>query len=267
MPSPTSTHQRPVGMYDPTPAHHHSALELAGMISNGRLAQAAQVNSCQRNGQMPPAIPPKSAKISPPVPPKPRRSVSHLTLHHGNKPLSPLAGKEENYYSPEPLTKLKSQSKPNVSHLKGGLAMLPHSSSPKLSFKTSSKSNGSLGASLLSLSGSSGSSNKSGKTPKISRKASSARNNNKNSKPERTITIKCQRMKEGCVGEYEIVEVEVPQPIYDTLRMNSDVVRGQGQLRGQLSERSRSQDLSCIGIHHEKKNSLSAKIKNLFGKA
>ena len=96
----------------------------------------------------------------------------------------------------------------------------------------------------------------------------SSAKNNKN-KPERTITIKCQRMKEGCVGEYEIVEVEVPQPIYETLRMNSDITRGQeqGHLRGHLSERSRSQDMSCIGLQHEKKNSLSAKIKNLFGKA
>ena len=58
-------------------------------------------------------------------------------------------------------------------------------------------------SSLLSLNGP--------RTPKLSRKS---HGNGKNE--DKTVTIKCQRL--NADKQYEEVDVEVPAPIYDTLR-------------------------------------------------
>ncbi|CAB4063986.1 RND2 [Lepeophtheirus salmonis] len=78
------------------------------------------------------------------------------------------------------------------------------------------------------------------KTPKASRKASSSAN-----KPERVVTLKCQRMTAD--KTFEEVEIEVPAPIYDTIQLYNET-----------------------GIHtprSKEKKSIGSKIKNLFSLA
>jgi len=78
--------------------------------------------------------------------------------------------------------------------------------SPKLSFKTTRDRSVS---SLLSI-------GTTHRTPKVARKV--------NGNEEKTVTIRCQRLTAD--KRYEEVDVEVPAPIYETLRLyNSDEAR------------------------------------------
>ncbi len=76
---------------------------------------------------------------------------------------------------------------------------------------------------------------------------------------ERTVTIKCQRLTPD--KRYEEVEVEVPQPIYETLRFyNEKEANGEGS--GGLGQ------LGCRVLSRQElaksKESLAAKIKRLL---
>ena len=101
-------------------------------------------------------------------------------------------------------------------------------------------------SSLLSLSGP--------RTPKLTRKS---RENDK------TVTIKCQRL--NSERQYEEVEVEVPAPIYDTLRFYNSESSASSGLDTTSSRGSRQSD--CKNEFHLNKNNrtFSAKIKSLFG--
>eukprot|EP00095_Tigriopus_kingsejongensis_P006107 maker-scaffold872_size86337-snap-gene-0.16 protein:Tk06107 transcript:maker-scaffold872_size86337-snap-gene-0.16-mRNA-1 annotation:"rho-related gtp-binding protein" len=151
---------------------------------------------------------------APPIPPKSVK-ISPPVPPKPRRAVSQMALNKENIYSPEPL-KQKSVSRINI-----------FPSSPKLSLKTA-KSRSS--ASMLSLSGQ--------RTPKIPRKSS---------KQERMITIKCQRL--NSAKEYEEVEVEVPEPVYETLKFQNDpnAIRSDGAV-------SKS----------NKKNTFTAKIRSMF---
>ena len=114
-------------------------------------------------------------------------------------------------------------------------------SSSKLSSLKSSKERSST--SLLSLSSHT-------RTPKMARKSS------KHPAEEKTVTIKCQRLNEA-TREYEEVEVEVPAPIYETLRFYND--RDKSSEGGSVD--------SCVSNEHDvvkSKRSLASKIKRLF---
>lgn len=74
------------------------------------------------------------------------------------------------------------------------------------------------------------------KTPKMTRKNSSKQT------PEKTITIKCQRLTAD--KTYEEIEVEVPVPIYETIQLYNDT--------GSLAARGKE------------RRSIGSKLKNLF---
>jgi GTPase SAR1 family protein len=79
------------------------------------------------------------------------------------------------------------------------------------------------------------------KTPKASRKASV-----KGQMPEKTMTIKCQRLTAD--RTYEEIEVEVPVPIYETIQLYNDT--------GSLAARSK-----------ERHRSIGSKLRNLFSRS
>ena len=128
----------------------------------------------------------------------------------------------------------------------GSKSNLLSGSSPRLNFKTSKERSMS---SLLSLNGP--------RTPKLSRKS---HGNGKNE--DKTVTIKCQRL--NADKQYEEVDVEVPAPIYDTLRFyNSESSASSG-----LDKSSRGSRQSDKGEFNVTKNkTFTSKIKSLFGKA
>lgn len=222
---------------------------------------------------MPPPVPPKPLiqnfpafpqRISPPVPPKPRRAISTMALNSG--PNSPIYDKE-NYFQPhhphetgKMTTNYVSQNHLDQSmhqhHMyKSGFIHRPVSrshlysggSSPRLSFKTSKDRSMS---SLLSLSQ---------RTPKMARKQTQNQ--------EKTVTIKCQRM--NAERQFEEVEVEVPAPIYETLRFyNSessassgmDTTSSRGSRHSGLERNTTSESFGA------KTRTLTSRIKSLFGK-
>merc|ERR1719510_2284198 len=127
----------------------------------------------------------------------------------------------------------------------GSKSNLLSGSSPRLNFKTSKERSMS---SMLSLT--------SPRTPRISRK----------NQQDKTVTIKCQRL--NAEKQFEEVDVEVPAPIYDTLRFyNSESSGSSSGLDTTSSRGSRQSD------HHRNECNLSSKsrtftskIRSLFGK-
>ena len=120
-------------------------------------------------------------------------------------------------------------------------------SSPRLSFKTSKDRSMS---SLLSLSQS--------RTPKMARK---------NNPSEKTVTIKCQRM--NADRKFEEVEVEVPAPIYETLRFYNSESSASSGMDTTSSRGSRHSGLergSTTDGFGAKTRTLTSRIKSLFGK-
>ena len=118
-------------------------------------------------------------------------------------------------------------------------------SSPRLSFKTSKDRSMS---SLLSLS-------QSNRTPKLARK-----------NQEKTVTIKCQRMTAD--RQFEEVEVEVPAPIYETLRFynsESSASSGMDTTSSRGSRHSGVERATTEGFG-AKTRTLTSRIKSLFGK-
>ena len=206
-----------------------SAFEVAALVATGKLTSEDQ-RPRQRPLVPPPPVPPKPlmaglTRVSPPVPPKPRRAMSQMALNNG----------KENFYSPEPIK--HSDSTRNV-------LMAAPAMSPKLSFKTSRDRSS---ASLLSLNGGGGG----GRTPKVPRKSS-----------ERTVTIKCQRLNAGS-GEYEEVEVEVPGPIYETLRFYNG---GEGKAAGRTT--TTTSDFNKPQQHQpQQSSSMSSRIRSLFARS
>ena len=247
---------------------------------------------------MPPPVPPKPLiqnfpafpqRISPPVPPKPRRAISTMALNSGpNRYLiliilasvakwlfcnfflfffcSPIYDKE-NYFQPHHPHESGKMTTNYVSqnHLdqsmhhhqmyKSGYIHRPVSrshlysggSSPRLSFKTSKDRSMS---SLLSLSQ---------RTPKLARKGQNQ---------EKTVTIKCQRM--NAERQFEEVEVEVPAPIYETLRFYNSESSASSGMDTTSSRGSRHSGLERATTASEsfgaKTRTLTSRIKSLFGK-
>ena len=90
------------------------------------------------------------------------------------------------------------------------------------------------------------------RTPKSARKTYG------NNQSEKTVTIKCQRL--NADKEFEEVDVEVPAPIYETLRFYND----EGHDNNTPSKDKVSQDKPLI-VNTAGKKSLASKIKSLFG--
>ena len=107
-------------------------------------------------------------------------------------------------------------------------------------------------SSLLSLNGP--------RTPKLSRK-SHAGNGNKNE--DKTVTIRCQRL--NADKQYEEVDVEVPAPIYDTLRFYNSESSASSGLDTTSSRGSRQSDKGEFNV--TKNKTFTSKIKSLFGKS
>ena len=104
------------------------------------------------------------------------------------------------------------------------------------------------------------------RTPKISRRSGST---SRQDKAEKTITIKCQRL--NADKQYEEVEVEVPAPIYETLRFYNS---GNDSDENSLKKSNGNLDLiqknnpatPAVGVaNHNKNRSIAARIKSLFG--
>ena len=129
----------------------------------------------------------------------------------------------------------------------GSKSNLLSGSSPRLNFKTSKERSMS---SLLSLNGP--------RTPKLSRKS---HGNGKNE--DKTVTIKCQRL--NADKQYEEVDVEVPAPIYDTLRFYNSESSASSGLDTTSSRGSRQSDKGEFNV--TKNKTFTSKIKSLFGKA
>ena len=105
-------------------------------------------------------------------------------------------------------------------------------------------------SSLLSLS-------QSNRTPKMSRK----------NQTEKTVTIKCQRM--NADRQFEEVEVEVPAPIYETLRFYNSESSASSGMDTTSSRGSRHSGLergSTTDGFGAKTRTLTSRIKSLFGK-
>jgi len=126
------------------------------------------------------------------------------------------------------------------------------SASPKLSFNTT-RDDRSV-SSLLTIGAIH-------RTPKLARKVNN----------EKTITIRCQRLTAD--KQYEEVDVEVPAPIYETLKLyNNDennkagfILPGESNntksVRPTLSPSTSSSDL----LSNRKTKSIAERIKSLFG--
>ena len=103
-------------------------------------------------------------------------------------------------------------------------------------------------SSLLSLSQS--------RTPKMARK----------NQTEKTVTIKCQRM--NADRQFEEVEVEVPAPIYETLRFYNSESSASSGMDTTSSRGSRHSGLERGNPDGfgAKTRTLTSRIKSLFGK-
>lgn len=192
--------------------------------------------------------------MPPPVPPKPmlHNNIPTLGAGHQNGPKMVLnhhqAAPPPPMVPPKP-RKAVSTMNLNYEHQKENLVIhrpasrsnLLSGSSPRLNFRTSKERSMS---SLLSLSGP--------RTPKLNRKS---RDNDK------TVTIKCQRL--NSERQYEEVEVEVPAPIYDTLRFYNSESSASSGLDTTSSRGSRQSDKHDYNLN--KNRTFSAKIRSLFG--
>ena len=235
--------------FGPNSTHHHASRNMSmSLVSLGPKL-------------MPPPVPPKPLvpnyqhRISPPVPPKPRRAISTLAL---NQPLF-LDKENYNYVSqhhldqPQPLSgpnKLVMQSRPSSASKSN---LLSHGSSPRLNFKTSKERSMS---SLLSLSNG----HYGRATPRLSRKNGQAN--------DKTVTIKCQRL--NAEKQYEEVDVEVPAPIYDTLRFYNSAADSSSASSSGLdttSSRGSRHSTEKTDLHVTKNKTFTSKIRSLFGKS
>lgn len=209
----------------PSPVSANQALKLSQQ-SGCSLYVETSARECSRSaisafevaalvtlGQLQQHPPLLQSSPAPPIPPKAVK-ISPPVPPKPRRAVSHMALNKENIYTPEPL-KQKSVSKVNI-----------FPSSPKLSLKTSKNRSS---ASLLSLS--------SQRTPKIPRKSG---------KHERMITIKCQRL--NSAKEYEEVEVEVPEPVYETLRYQNDPSGARQEM----------------ALNKAKRNTFTSKIRNMF---
>ena len=124
--------------------------------------------------------------------------------------------------------------------------LLSSGSSPRMNLKTSKERSMS---SMLSLT--------SPRTPRISRK----------NQQDKTVTIKCQRL--NAEKQFEEVDVEVPAPIYDTLRFyNSESSGSSSGLDTTSSRGSRQSDhKNECNLSANKSRTFTSKIRSLFGKA
>ena len=112
-------------------------------------------------------------------------------------------------------------------------------------------------SSLLSLNGP--------RTPKLSRRGGhgfGGGNGNKNNE-DKTVTIKCQRL--NADKQYEEVDVEVPAPIYDTLRFYNSESSASSGLDTTSSRGSRQSDRGEFNVTNKNKT-FTSKIKSLFGR-
>ena len=204
---------------------------------------------------MPPPVPPKPTlqsniptiqRISPPVPPKPRRAVSTIALNVGPNN-SALFDNKENYLNKSAFVSQHHLNQPQKINNFGVHRPASRShlqSSPRLSFKTSRERSMS---SLLSL-------NAQQRTPKMARKNS-----------EKTVTIKCQRL--NADKQYEEVDVEVPAPIYETLRFYNCESSASSGVDTTSSRGSRSSGFAPgENSLNTKTRTLTSKIKSLFGR-
>ena len=148
-----------------------------------------------------------------------------------------MALNKENLYTPEPIITNR-----NKTHHRSTRSILPMS--PKLSFKTSRDRSS---ASMLSLSGP--------RTPKMARRSMGGKNTE-----ERTVTIKCQRLTAD--KQYEEVEVEVPEPIYETLRFYNEK-NGTPNANGNTNTNENNDLLKG----KKSPTTLTMRIKNLFAKS
>ena len=79
---------------------------------------------------------------------------------------------------------------------------------------------------------------------------------------ERTVTIKCQRMTPD--KRFEEVDVQVPAPIFDTLRFYNE--SGATALAAAESSKSFAGGLESCDPIRLKKSSLATKIRAIFAK-
>jgi len=258
-----------------------SAFEVAALAKFGHLSTTPRnismsLMSLGGPRYMPPPVPPKPYvgglqhpsfnRISPPVPPKPRRAMSTMALNHQPPMHNSMLEKENfNYVSQNHLDQSDSiivhqdlHQQQHKSHLvihrpSGSKSNLLSGSSPRLNFKTSKERSMS---SLLSLNGP--------RTPKLSRRGGHGfgGNGNKNNE-DKTVTIKCQRL--NADKQYEEVDVEVPAPIYDTLRFYNSESSASSGLDTTSSRGSRQSDRGEFNVTNKNKT-FTSKIKSLFGR-
>jgi len=102
------------------------------------------------------------------------------------------------------------------------------------------------------------------RTPKTSRKNQSHSTSNT---ADKTVTIKCQRLNAES-KQYEEVDVEVPAPIYETLRFyndgSNDGTIGNGAAHGDPAAAANNKSL-IVSSPAASKKSIASKIKSLFG--
>jgi len=235
------------------PKSAYSVLEVAALAKfGGHPAQRSHQNQHLPRNMSVSLMNLPNKIMPPPVPPKP--------MLHNNIPTLGTSGHQQvqpkilNHQPPPPMVppkprKAVSTMNLNYEHQKENLVIhrpasrsnLLSGSSPRLNFRTSKERSMS---SLLSLSGP--------RTPKLNRKS---RDNDK------TVTIKCQRL--NSERQYEEVEVEVPAPIYDTLRFYNSESSASSGLDTTSSRGSRQSDKHDYNLN--KNRTFSAKIRSLFG--
>lgn len=232
------------------------------------LAMPSQPQFSHQQQKMPPPVPPKPTlqSATPPIvapKPKPRRAISTMALNTDEKT---AVYDKENYYTPSNagngqyrgynmsavsqhnlnMDPVKSMSKGQVSQHRLVSASRSHLSSctsPRLSFKTSRDRSMS---SLLSIGQ---------RTPKMARRCN-------NSNLEKTVTIKCQRL--NADKQFEEVDVEVPAPIYETLRFYNSC--SDASNTDTTSSRGSASANGILGGGHKGGRSFTAKIKSFFGR-
>merc|ERR1712029_1216013 len=83
---------------------------------------------------------------------------------------------------------------------------------------------------------------------------------------DKTVTIKCQRLNAES-KQYEEVDVEVPAPIYETLRFyndgSNDGTGGNGAAHGDPAAAANNKSL-IVSSPAASKKSIASKIKSLF---
>ena len=100
------------------------------------------------------------------------------------------------------------------------------------------------------------------RTPKTARKS----HHNNTPPSDKTVTIKCQRLNAES-KQYEEVDVEVPAPIYETLRLYNDGTEVGGAGGGGSSDPTAPGNNKALIVNSPavNKKSIASKIKSLFG--